>query len=141
MDSFIILWPYLLTNKLKCLQKNNIGHTIVSMYNVHTQDCRQYVLRLLCILVYGFLKLQSREFIFCKKKPTGMVHKNLTLLSHLDPVLYQIQICLNLWVSTIFFFFPILQKMNYEYPRVQLGLGIAFPLNTLVFAKKRCQMA
>ena len=24
---FLVLWPYLLTTKLRCLQKNNIGHT------------------------------------------------------------------------------------------------------------------
>ena len=28
MVIFIVLWPYLLTAKLRCLQKNNIGHTI-----------------------------------------------------------------------------------------------------------------
>ena len=28
MAIFIVLWPYLLTTKLRCLQKNNIGHTI-----------------------------------------------------------------------------------------------------------------
>ena len=28
---FIVLWPYLLTDKLRCLQKNNIGHTNVSV--------------------------------------------------------------------------------------------------------------
>ena len=28
MAVFIVLWPYLLTTKLRCLQKNNIGHTI-----------------------------------------------------------------------------------------------------------------
>ena len=28
MTIFIVLWPYLLTTKLRCLQKNNIGHTI-----------------------------------------------------------------------------------------------------------------
>ena len=27
MVIFIVLWPYLLTTKLRCLQKNNIGHT------------------------------------------------------------------------------------------------------------------
>ena len=27
MDIFIVLWPYLLTTKLRCLQKNDIGHT------------------------------------------------------------------------------------------------------------------
>ena len=27
MAIFIVLWPYLLTAKLRCLQKNNIGHT------------------------------------------------------------------------------------------------------------------
>ena len=27
MAIFIVLWPYLLTTKLRCLQKNNIGHT------------------------------------------------------------------------------------------------------------------
>ena len=27
--SYVVLWPYLLTTKLRCLQKNNIGHTIV----------------------------------------------------------------------------------------------------------------
>ena len=29
MAVFIVLWPYLLTTKLRCLQKNNIGHTIM----------------------------------------------------------------------------------------------------------------
>ena len=35
MAIFIVLWPYLLTTKLRCLQKNIIGHTIVyvSMIN------------------------------------------------------------------------------------------------------------
>ena len=28
MVIFIVLWPYLLTTKLRCLQKNNIGHTM-----------------------------------------------------------------------------------------------------------------
>ena len=28
MAIFIVLWPYLLTTKLRCLQKKNIGHTI-----------------------------------------------------------------------------------------------------------------
>ena len=27
MAVFIVLWPYLLTIKLRCLKKNNIGHT------------------------------------------------------------------------------------------------------------------
>ena len=27
MAIFIVLWPYLLTTKLRCLQKNNFGHT------------------------------------------------------------------------------------------------------------------
>ena len=27
MVVFIVLWSYLLTTKLRCLQKNNIGHT------------------------------------------------------------------------------------------------------------------
>ena len=27
MAIFIVIWPYLLTTKLRCLQKNNIGHT------------------------------------------------------------------------------------------------------------------
>ena len=27
MVVFIVLWPYFLTTKLRCLQKNNIGHT------------------------------------------------------------------------------------------------------------------
>ena len=27
MVIFIVLWPYLLATKLRCLQKNNIGHT------------------------------------------------------------------------------------------------------------------
>ena len=27
MAIFIVLWPYLLTTKLRCLQKTNIGHT------------------------------------------------------------------------------------------------------------------
>ena len=26
MIIFLVLWPYLLTTKLRCLQKNNIGH-------------------------------------------------------------------------------------------------------------------
>jgi hypothetical protein len=30
MAGFIVLWPYLLTTKLRCLQKNNIGHTTLS---------------------------------------------------------------------------------------------------------------
>ena len=29
MAIFIALWPYLVTTKLRCLQKNNIGHTMV----------------------------------------------------------------------------------------------------------------
>ena len=28
MDIFVLLWPYLLTPKLSCLQKDNFGHTI-----------------------------------------------------------------------------------------------------------------
>ena len=27
MVVFIVLWPYLITTKLRCWQKNNIGHT------------------------------------------------------------------------------------------------------------------
>ena len=27
MAVFVVLWPYLLTTELRCLQKNNIGHT------------------------------------------------------------------------------------------------------------------
>ena len=27
MADFVVLWPYLLTTKLSCLQKNNFGHT------------------------------------------------------------------------------------------------------------------
>ena len=27
MAVFIVLWPYLLTTKIRCLQKNKIGHT------------------------------------------------------------------------------------------------------------------
>ena len=33
MAVFIVLWPYLLTTKLRCLQKNNIGHTIIHIKN------------------------------------------------------------------------------------------------------------
>ena len=32
MAVFIVLWPYLLTTKLMCLQKNNIGHTKYAMH-------------------------------------------------------------------------------------------------------------
>ena len=28
MAVFVVPWPYLLTNKLSCLQKNNFGHTM-----------------------------------------------------------------------------------------------------------------
>ena len=31
MAIFIVLWAYLLTTKLRCLQKNNIGHTKVNL--------------------------------------------------------------------------------------------------------------
>ena len=30
---FIVLWPYLLTTKIRCLQKNNFGHTMHSTYS------------------------------------------------------------------------------------------------------------
>ena len=33
MAVFVVLWPYLLTTKLSCLQKNNFGHTVLGMYN------------------------------------------------------------------------------------------------------------
>ena len=32
----VVLWPYLLTTKLSCLQKNNLGHTIV--WSVHPSN-------------------------------------------------------------------------------------------------------
>ena len=31
MAIFIVLWPYLSTRKLRCLQKNNIGHTTIGV--------------------------------------------------------------------------------------------------------------
>ena len=31
MAVFIVLWPYILTAKLRCLQKSNIGHTILGV--------------------------------------------------------------------------------------------------------------
>ena len=33
MDVFIVLWSYLLTTKLRCLQKNNIGHNTKYSFN------------------------------------------------------------------------------------------------------------
>ena len=35
MAIFIVLLPYLLTTKLRCLQKNNIGHTIKGTQQNH----------------------------------------------------------------------------------------------------------
>ena len=32
MAIFIVLWPYLLTTKLRCLQKKNIGHTTAAAH-------------------------------------------------------------------------------------------------------------
>ena len=34
MAVFIVLWPYLPTTKLRCLQKNKIGHTKDGVKNV-----------------------------------------------------------------------------------------------------------
>ena len=31
MDVFLVLWPYLLTTKIRCLQKNDIGHTTAAV--------------------------------------------------------------------------------------------------------------
>ena len=41
MVVFIVLWPYLLTTKLRCLQKNNIGHTNIGVrrYPMSRSDC------------------------------------------------------------------------------------------------------
>ena len=38
MTIFIVLWPYLLTNKLRCLHKNNIGHTNLGVYSFNAQN-------------------------------------------------------------------------------------------------------
>ena len=35
MPVFIVLWPYLLTTKLRCLQKKNIGHTNLLLTIIH----------------------------------------------------------------------------------------------------------
>ena len=48
MAIFIVLWPYLLTTKLRCLQKNNIGHTSTWSINVSLDFdcdhvCRKYI--------------------------------------------------------------------------------------------------
>ena len=37
MAIFIVLWPYLLTTKLRCLQKNNMGHTNLSDRTKHSE--------------------------------------------------------------------------------------------------------
>ena len=42
MSVFIVLWPYLLTTKLRCLQKNNIGHTKQGIINMFTDASFQY---------------------------------------------------------------------------------------------------
>ena len=50
MTVFIVLWPYLLTVKLRCLQKNNIEHTRVGVW------CLKKILSALCVQ-YCMLKL------------------------------------------------------------------------------------
>ena len=45
---FIVLWPYLLTTKLRCLHKNKIGHTSAHYLAQSVRDCTQtqiYVLK------------------------------------------------------------------------------------------------
>ena len=39
MAIFIVLWPYLLTVKLRCLQKNNIGHTNLGVFLGNFDNC------------------------------------------------------------------------------------------------------
>ena len=34
MAFFIVSWPYLLTTKLRCLQKNKFGHTIADIPHI-----------------------------------------------------------------------------------------------------------
>ena len=44
MDICLVLWPYLLTTKLRCLQKNTFGHTIsgVSQFRDGPQESSVY---------------------------------------------------------------------------------------------------
>ena len=44
MAVFIVLWPYLSTTKLRCLKKNNIGHTNTQTYGfVLTSTATYYI--------------------------------------------------------------------------------------------------
>ena len=57
MDVFEVLWPYLLTTKLSCLQKNNFGHTtgpsgiglerveIENLYPTNNANLKQHPIR------------------------------------------------------------------------------------------------
>ena len=77
------LWPYLLTTNLRCLQKNNIGHTIVySMY---------YVLNpLLC--AYLLLSFQKKCFYIKPNFDQTQNFINLTFIYLLTS--------LNMWTAT-----------------------------------------
>jgi hypothetical protein len=58
MVVFIVLWPYLLTTKLRCLQKNNIGHTIVRIliFNFNLTN----FFSALNPVIYGFMSKSFR---------------------------------------------------------------------------------
>ena len=43
MIVFIVLWPYLLTTKLRCLQRKNIGHTIKNMHINKKRKCKRNI--------------------------------------------------------------------------------------------------
>ena len=60
MAVFIVLWSYLLTTKLRCLQKKNIGHT-----NVPSKPSSRRIAKQLCAAEFTTLDfLNGFDFVY-----------------------------------------------------------------------------
>ena len=83
MAVFIVLVPYLLTTKLRCLQKNNFGHTnkcIYCTFLIMCCLCPEKLLKAwlqnshLYALIFAWVKMCSRSFWFDKNPLPQMSH-------------------------------------------------------------------
>ena len=80
MAIFVVLWPYLLTTKLSCLQKNNFEHTI--LVNIPNLYCLYFVSRKKKIWInliqtwYGSVAKASFlcKIFFCKLMTLNQQH-------------------------------------------------------------------
>ena len=75
MAIFIVLWPYLFTTKLRCLQKNNIGHT---KGGVHLNDYLSFN----CLVNTGEELQSSLSEFECEFCQESMYGSSLQIVGH-----------------------------------------------------------